>query len=126
MGGVDGEEERAGADGEEHWFCCTGGGTDARAGSGAIVGTGVAIEGGTDEDAGGGGSGRKEDEGNGGDNGAGFGLTPSISSRSLLAKGTMFATRDSKSKSKPSMTASSNGRGALDPGFTGPKTSQIL
>lgn len=66
-----------------------------------------------------------------GDDGAelglvGLGPAESINSRSLLAKGTMLETFDSKSRSKPSITASSKGRGTLEAGLTGPKTSQIF
>lgn len=66
-----------------------------------------------------------------GDDGAELGFVllgpaESINSRSLLAKGTMLVTLDSKSKSKPSIAASSKGRGTLEAGLTGPKTSQTF
>jgi hypothetical protein len=38
----------------------------------------------------------------------------------------MFETVDSKSKSKPSITALPNGRGAVLPATLGPKMAQIL
>jgi hypothetical protein len=48
-----------------------------------------------------------------------------ISERSWFAKGTMFCTVDSKSKSNPSMTELPNGRGTEDE-VEGPKIDQIL
>ena len=46
--------------------------------------------------------------------------------RSWFAKGTMLDTPDSKSKSKPSMTALPKGRLAFEPDLTGPKIDQRL
>jgi hypothetical protein len=49
-----------------------------------------------------------------------------IKERSWVANGTVLVTVDSKSKSKPSITAAPNGRGADEPGFFGPKIAQML
>jgi len=48
-----------------------------------------------------------------------------ISDRSWFAKGTMFCTVDSKSKSNPSITEFPKGRGAEEE-VEGPKIAQIL
>ena len=50
----------------------------------------------------------------------------SIRLRNWFAKAGMFETGASKSKSKPSITESPNGRGEVPPGVLGPKIDQIL